>query len=188
MVKRKLALRILKKKIDTLVMREEKKEEVKEPPLSILIPEKIYIPACDGTERCLASGHFFPIRTKEECDVIHLTLAVNKPTKAAKVRVYELRHDATFGQMFKHLRRNPRRMCLTEAQICTFINENKQILTDGDFVFFPFALQNGKVALLQVTYYPEISTEQFSVYTYPMWNLRPWNSKFRVRVVAICPK
>lgn len=185
-VKKKLALRLLKKKVDSLLVREEKKEKVMEqPPIALMIPEKLLVSQCDGAETCLQSGLFFPIKNKDAKDVMHLDSAVNKPTTAAKVRVYELKRDATFGQMFKHLRNNPRKMCFTEAQICTFIRENKHVLTSCDATFFPFALKSGKVAVLHVTYYPEISEDQFCMYTYPIWNLRPWNTKFKFHLVVM---
>ena len=76
-------------------------------------------------------------------------------TGKTPVNVYEMVEDATYSQMFGSLSSDLRKLCLTQAQIKSFVRNHKDWLrTDGCATFFLFE-SNGHFFVAVVSFYSD---------------------------------
>lgn len=176
-------LKRLKGVIAREIERKEEEQRIKESPLILLSNETIILPSSEGTVSLIDSGLFMPKDKFGKNDLVRMRNVVNAPTKARKAHVYELSRDASFGEMFKAVGRNPRKMCFTEHQVVDFIRGNREVLSGSLTTFFPIALECGKVLILECSYFPE--HDGIDLYAHEIFCPRTWNATFTRRLAVI---
>lgn len=102
-------------------------------------------------------------------------------TEKTPVVVYEMVKDATFMQMFGSLSSDPRKLCLTQAQIKNFVQKYRDWLrVDGWATFFLFESHNNFfVAHVHVN-----SDGSLSVYVYRFGHSYVWRAGNRHQLVV----
>ncbi|MDD4412437.1 MAG: hypothetical protein PHR00_02210 [Patescibacteria group bacterium] len=100
--------------------------------------QDITIKACDGQRTIAKAKELFTGFLDADFENWNLDKP-GKATPATKAKVYELRQDATFKQMFESLNPDLDKLCLTQAQIIAFIEDCRDWLrTKGYGTFFLF--------------------------------------------------
>lgn len=94
--------------------------------------------------------------------------------------VYEMMKDGAYAELFGSLRRDIRKLCLTQAQIKCFVKKHRSWLrTDGYGTFFLFQ-SKGEFFVADVRVYPDGLTVR--VYRFELSSL--WSAGDRPRLVA----
>jgi hypothetical protein len=102
-----------------------------------------------------------------------------RPTAETAVEVYEMKKDATFEQMFGFFGVDKRQLCLTQAQIKSFVRNHRQWLRDGYGTFFPFE----SYGRFFVAYVLVLSDGRLEVYVFRLGYADVWGAGSRHRLV-----
>ncbi len=102
-------------------------------------------------------------------------------TAGTPVKVYEIEKDAMFSQMFNSLSNDPRRLCLSQNQIISFVNKYRNWLrTDGYGTFFLFE-SSGQFFVAHLFFF-SVGTLRVSVARFG--DSFVWSAESRHRLVA----
>ena len=99
-----------------------------------------------------------------------------------KVSVYELNKDATFKQMFNELNHDLDKLCLTQEQILSFIENYKDKLHPKGYATLFLLKENDEYFVADV--YWDSSFERLGVDVSHFDDECVWRADFRLRVVA----
>jgi hypothetical protein len=105
----------------------------------------------------------------------------SQPTEKTPVKVFEMRRDATFAQIYNDFGKNIDDLCLTQPQIISFVTEHSKWLNmDGYATFFIFMLNN-EFFIAHVIL--DDNGLEVCIYYY-LKNDYIWGSKFKHRFVV----
>ncbi|MDD4412713.1 MAG: hypothetical protein PHR00_03655 [Patescibacteria group bacterium] len=142
--------------------------------------QDITIKACDGQRTIAQAKELFTGFLDADFENWNLDKP-GKATPATKAKVYELRQDAKFKQMFESLNPDLDKLCLTQAQIIAFVEDHQDWLrTDGYGTFFLFK-ENEEYFVAEVYF---SSSDALEVRVRSLEDDVVWNAGSRRRLVA----
>lgn len=142
--------------------------------------QNLPIPACSKDTIARADDVFTGYI---DSDFTNWNLDVKSPkTEAMEVAVLEMDKDATFKEMFGSVSKDTDSMCMTQAQIITFMKEHKDKLrTDGYGTLFLF--KNGVDFFVANVYFDDVG--QLGVYADRLSRDGVWYAEARRRIVVL---
>jgi len=142
---------------------------------------EIVVGETDGTDTIAGAGKLFTWSVDPNF-VKYGTNVKGRPTKKARVQVFETIKDGTFAQIFGGFGENLDRLCLSQSQIIRFVKDDREWLCRN--------VRNGTFFLFKVNYELFISAVDLpmgmlGVTAFPQSYNLIWDSWYRYRVVVL---
>lgn len=149
--------------------------------LNVIFKEnKIIIDSLPANYSTIANAKlkiFYDVSFDSECHNLNNEQGSSRETE---VKVYELKQNATFFQMFTSLNDDLNKLCFTQSQIVNFCEKNFEYLRQDGFVTFFLFKENNEFFVAKVN----VKFGRQTVFIHRLDYNYVWKSEHALRLVA----